>query len=419
MTGQTNPLEMSDADIANMNGPPEEAQASSTEDTTTTTTTETEAAAEEETATAEAPEASAEGDAAGGEGDDEAEAEAKPDVDSTADLTDEQLAALDKPPEAEAKPEEKAETKTEEKVEDKPEATGEKAEDKSEDKVEEISIESKTAAYDLIMAPFKANGKTIQLKSPEEAVALMQMGANYTKKLQELQPQRKLLLMLQNNGLLDEGKLSFLIDLDKKDPAAIQKLIKDANIDPMDIDTSVEPAYKPGGHIVGDREANFTETLGELSSTQEGKESIAVFQEFDDTSKQAIWEDPSVMTVLHAQRASGVYDLIKDEMERRMTLGEIPRNLPFLQAYKQVGDLMVAEAAGSKGDGGGNAPAGDQAPQVVTTRPAKPKPTVANGDRAAAASSTKVPAKKAEVIPNPLNMSDEEFAKLDQFKGIV
>jgi hypothetical protein len=404
-------LGMSDDDILNMNGPPEVAEeAASTEDTTTTT--ETEATAEEETATAEASEASAEDASAGGEVDDEAGAEAKPDP--TADLTDEQLAALDKPPEA--KPEAKAEAKTEDKVEDKPE---EKAEEKSDDKVEDIPIEAKAVAYNQIMAPFKANGKTIQLKSPEEAIALMQMGANYTKKLQELQPQRKLLLMLQNNGLLDEGKLSFLIDLDKKDPAAIQKLIKDSGIDPMDIDTSVEPAYTPGGHIVGDREANFTDTLGELSSTPEGKESIAVFQEFDDTSKKAIWEDPSVMTVLHAQRASGVYDLIKDEMERRMTLGEIPRNLPFLQAYKQVGDLMVAESAGGKGDGGGNAPAGDQAPQVVTTRPAKPKPTVANGDRATAASSTKVATKKAEAIPNPLDMSDEEFAKLDQFKGIV
>ena len=65
--------------------------------------------------------------------------------------------------------------------------------------------------YEKLMAPFKANGKMITPRSPEEAISLMQMGANYTRKMQELQPYRKVMLMLQNNGLMDEEKLSFLI----------------------------------------------------------------------------------------------------------------------------------------------------------------------------------------------------------------
>jgi hypothetical protein len=117
--------------------------------------------------------------------------------------------------------------------------------------------------YNRLMAPFKANGKMITLNSPEELIQLAQMGANYTRKMQDIQPHRKVLQMLQNNGLLDEGKLSFLIDLDKKDPEAIKKLIKDTGMDPLDIDTSVEPDYKEGNHIVSDdSDVAFTYCFG-------------------------------------------------------------------------------------------------------------------------------------------------------------
>ncbi len=65
------------------------------------------------------------------------------------------------------------------------------------------------ALYEKVMAPLKANGKTIDIKSPEELIQLAQMGANYTRKMQAIAPHRKVLLMLENNGLLDEGKLCF------------------------------------------------------------------------------------------------------------------------------------------------------------------------------------------------------------------
>ena len=64
------------------------------------------------------------------------------------------------------------------------------------------------AFYKKVMAPFKANGKMITLRSPEEAIQLMQQGANFTKKMQAIAPHRKLLIMLENNGLLDESKIN-------------------------------------------------------------------------------------------------------------------------------------------------------------------------------------------------------------------
>jgi hypothetical protein len=280
----------------------------------------------------------------------------------------------------------------------------------------ELSVDDKAGLFDQIMKPFKANGKTIELRSPEEAIQLMQMGANYTKKLQDLQPHRKVLMMLESNGLLDEGKLSYLIDIDRKDPAAIQKLLKDSGINPLEIDADADPAYVEGSHRISDAEANFRTTLDELSSNPMGSETLkAINTTWDEASKQALWQSPEIMTVIHQQREAGVYDVIATEVDRQRTLGHIPANTPFLEAYKTVGDAM-AQAAIEAAGGTGGQPTGATGsstaqPQVLATKTAAPKSQVTNGDQASAASPTRSSSKTAEVKPNPLAMSDEEFLK--------
>ena len=268
--------------------------------------------------------------------------------------------------------------------------------------------------HDQVMAPFKANGKTIQLKSPDEAIGLMQMGANYTRRMQEIAPHRKVLLMLENNGLLDEGKLSYLIDLDKKNPDAIKKLVKDAGLDPMDIDTSEESAYRVGNHRVSDEEAAFRGVLDELSNTDNGKQTLQVINSsWDQASKELLWKNPGVMNLINQQRELGIYDRILTEVERRKALGQVPINQPLLQIYQQVGQEMVAGNAFADIVQPAQQPRETVAP--VASRVVPPKPVVKNGDRATAAAPSKAAAKPAKVIVNPLSMSDDDFLK--QFQG--
>lgn len=261
------------------------------------------------------------------------------------------------------------------------------------------------AFYKEMMAPFKANGRTIEPKSVYELQQLKQMGANYTKKMQDIAPHRKVLMMLENNGLLDEGKLSYLIDLEKKNPDAIKKLIKDAGIDPMDIDTTVEPTYREGNHKVTDEEASFRGTLDDLNSNPAGKETLNLIHTgWDQASKEVLWKNPEILTMIHQQREGGIYDRIATEVERQRILGTIAPNTPFLHAYKAVGDKMVEANAFAD-------LVQKTAPTPVITRAAVPKPQVANGDKANAAASSRSTAKKAEVFVNPLSMSDDEFLK--------
>lgn len=272
------------------------------------------------------------------------------------------------------------------------------------------------AAFEKIMAPFKANGKEVKLQSPEEVVQLMQMGANYTKKLQSLQPNLKLLKMLENNGLLDETKLNFLIDVDRKNPAAIQKLVKDSGIDPMEIDTQVDPGYRPGNHSVSDAEMRFNSTLEDVVSTQHGQSLVVeINKTWDAQSKDALWNDPEVLRVLTEQKENGTFDAIKAEVERRRMLGYVG-NVPFIQAYLSVGREMQDQghlsqpqrATSGSIQGSGSQAAG----RVVDTRVAPRKPSaVVNNDKARAASPVRTQATQAAPEINFLAMSDEDFAK--------
>lgn len=277
--------------------------------------------------------------------------------------------------------------------------TEESKEESKQSSEKEVTIDYKKF-YEKIMTPFKANGKLITLKTSEEAIQLMQMGANYTRKMQAIAPYKKTLMMLENNNLLDEDKLSFLIDLDKKNPEAIKKLIKDAGIDPLEIDTSTEPQYKEGSHKVSNEEAAFMSVLDDLKQSQEGTQTIQeINSNWDDASKKILWNSPEIMRTIHQQRANGVYKIITEEMERQRVLGNIPAETPFLMAYKQIGDALAAKQK----------PAPMQ-PVAVKAKTVKTS-SLKNNEKAKAAAPNRTTASAPKRFINPLAMSDEEFLK--------
>lgn len=326
-----------------------------------------------------------------------AEAEAaKAKEPDTSTLTDEELAA------------QKAQGKLEESA--KPDPT--KKDDKAvvDDKNKQTGTEPDyKAVHDKIMGTFVANGKTMQVKTPEEAIQLMQMGANYTRKMQEMAPHRKTLLMLENNGLMDEGKLSFAIDLLKGDPAAIQKLLKDAKVNPLEVDTEAESTYQGGNHSVSDEEVNFNTIADDLASSAIGKETLSVMNGWDQASKEVLWKEPGVMQTIHSHRESGVYARIAAEIERRKTFGQIQVGTPFLAAYKQVGDELQASGAFADLVQKKEPPADDKKP-LVTKPVVKPAPAV---DPKVQAAVTHRGNPKPSTAPSKmLDMSDDELLKL-------
>lgn len=266
------------------------------------------------------------------------------------------------------------------------------------------------AAYKQLTAPFKANGREIQVQSVEDAVALMQMGANYNKKMAALKPNLKLMKLLENNGLLNEEKLSFLIDLEKKNPEAIGKLIKDSGVDPLDLDASKAGDYKPTPHKVDDRELELDAVLDEIQETPSYTRTLdVVSNQWDGASKNVIANSPQVLKVINSHVQSGVFDVIIKEVEREKMFGRLS-GLSDIEAYRQVGDAIQA-----RGGFDHLVPQG----QRTQSKPAVVQPKPKMGDEgkrrekrlAAGPSQPAVPSKSNSEF-NPLSLSDDEFSKV-------
>ena len=307
-----------------------------------------------------------------------------------------------------------------------PETSGEQKEQDSEDALDEQpkpgTPEAKPAEapepdykaeYLRMLAPFKANGKEIAVSTVDDAISLMQMGANYNKKMAGLKPSLKMMKLLENSGLLSEEKISYLIDLEKKNPAAINKLIKDSGIDPMDLDAEKASGYKPQTYTVDDREMELDSVLDSIQETPSYNRTLdIVSSQWDGASKQVIAASPQLLKVINDHVASGIYDTIHKEVERGRMLGHL-NGLSDIDAYRQVGDAIQARGGFNPTNQGSSPVQGKPSP---TSAIAPSKPSQADEDRLRekrrAAGSTK-PAGSAGLAKeyNPLGLSDDEFLK--------
>ena len=134
--------------------------------------------------------------------------------------------------------------------------------DKEPTKVDNQEVDYKSI-YEQVFKPLKANGKEITPKSVEDIISLMQMGANYTKKMQLMAPMKKVVQSL-DNAKIDEQELNFLIDVSKGDKEAIKQLLIKHKIDPLEIDLDNDNTYSPRNNIASDEDVEFNDTLMDI-----------------------------------------------------------------------------------------------------------------------------------------------------------
>ena len=254
--------------------------------------------------------------------------------------------------------------------------------------------------YKRILQPFKANGTEVQVRNVDEAIQLMQMGANYTKKMQALQPNLKVLKTQKKQGLLDEAKLNYLIDLSKGDPKAVAKLVKEANPDWAHVDEDEE--YVPHNHQVSDTAIQLEQVLDQVESTPTGAKCIDVIgNHWDDGSKAILTKEPALIAQLNEQMQLGIFDMIQQEVQHVRMFGGLAGKSDF-EAYRIVGAQLYT--AGKL-----NPP---QQQPVARTSVKTQNPALNDKRRAAA-----IPSSKKQVTTksdySPLAMSDEEFLKIN------
>lgn len=269
------------------------------------------------------------------------------------------------------------------------------------------------SAFKEVSQPFKANGVEMQVRDPKDIIRLMQMGANYQKKMAEIKPNLKVVKMLENNGLLDEAKLHNLIDLSKKDPKAVAAFIKESGIDPLDIDADEPTDYKPTNYSVSDKEFALDQVLDDIKGTDTFEKTINVLtKEWDAGSKNIVSDNPEIISIINTHMANGVYDKVNAQMQQEKTLGKLD-GLSDVAAYRQVAEQMAESGILQEQ---GKSKAKDPAPSTVSSETDDEATSQADAERnkgrkAAAPGRQTTTSKSDDTAQNFLGLSDEEFAK--------
>lgn len=262
-----------------------------------------------------------------------------------------------------------------------------------------------------LFQPFKAGGREISIKNIDEAITLMQKGVGYHKKMESIKQQMNVVKMLENNGLLDQNKLNFLIDISQHKPEAIAKLVQDAGIEPYDLDTEKADSYKESSYAVDPKEVELDNVLDELRDTPSYTRMLAVVgTEWDADSRNVISNNPEVLRVINQHVETGIYDIIDAEMARQQALGNL-NGMSNIEAYKAIGDQLNTE-----GKFNHLVPKAKETPksklEEAAAKLAKQAPK-SNKDKAIKRKAAAVPTSSTSTpkeVKDFRNMSDEEFA---------
>jgi len=315
-----------------------------------------------------------------------------------ADVEEEEEEVIDEETEPAADDEEQDETETDMPADTKPSEEAEQSESHDND-TEETDVEDDDLNYETsfnaIMAPLNVSGKeTVQVKSVDDMRNLARMGVDYSRKMRDIKPLRAIGETLTQagiivDGVINEEVLTRLIDINNGDANAIAQLVKEHEIDPLDIDTE-DISYTPTASIVSDQTIALQDVEKELASRGSVEGVVSELNQLDDRSKQFFNESPENLLRLDDDIKSGAYKEIMDVVRYEKSLGRL-NGMSDMEAYIQLA-------------------VGDEAPASTPAPRAKPRPSSAK--RKAAGITKRAPATKQKKSYDYVNMSDEEFDAL-------
>ena len=275
-------------------------------------------------------------------------------------------------------------------------------EESDDDEVEEEKESSDTdidyeSFYKALAQPLKVAGNEVVIDDPAQMRRLMSMGADYNLKMQALKPVRKVVKMLENNGLMDESKLSYLIDLSKHSPEAISKLVKESGLDVLSLDTE-EDKYTPSNYAVSDNAVELDDVIDRIQSTPTFSDTMDIAAKMDDASKSTLAKNPAALELLNEHVSNGIYAMVQKRIAKERVLGTLG-NLSDLDAYQKVGNMLAQEGAF-------NEPTDKK---IVSSKPKLDAKSDERKDKRQKASPTKSSKKLPKPEYNFLEMSDDDF----------
>ena len=282
------------------------------------------------------------------------------------------------------------------------------------------------------LAKFTANGKEVEgFKDPADLIRAQQALHGYSDKMKVIKEYKPFLKALEERGITaDADKFNLAMSLIDGDPEAIKKVLKDKNIDPLELDLD-DIKYTAKNVLPSKAQMLIEETYEQAENLGVGdKFSRVINKDWDITSLKELVENSAVRNDLIQHLNDGTYDIVSDEIKRmelldingslsgmssidkyRMAVGRIhQRNLNSqpVQASTKVTVDKIAQAEKIKAE---------QEAEFKKTVAAKKEAEAAEQRRRAAALSKKKVVKKPETAPKLEELKGDDFR--NEFKKLL
>lgn len=234
-------------------------------------------------------------------------------------------------------------------------------------------------SFDIVFKdPIKAAGVELKIENMEEAVRLIQQGADYTRKMQELSKERSThrakIGLLEDNGLLNDPEaLPRMIEAFKGNPEAILDLVTKYEIDLTKADANNK--YEPKIAERTEHELILNDTIDELKANGSFEQVNAAFtgfvsqdegKSYVEDSQALLTQNPVLLTKISEDMSDGSYEKVQTELALRKVKGTYDYNLPAVVNYGMVHNELFHDTT--------NETTGKQTASN-TGKQEKPKPT--------------------------------------------
>lgn len=309
----------------------------------------------------------------------------------------------------EVKPEEEAKEQSQEVEPDNTESSDtESTEATTEATASETTEIDYKAFYETVTKDFKASGKVMPgVKDPEKFIKALQMATDYALKTAAIKPALKRVKLLED---ISDAEFEEMLDFRKRNPEVIKKALKDANLDPIDLDMD-QINYVPQQRIPSDAEYEYREVVEDLA--KDAKFAITrniILNDLDPKSKEMVLTDPRVLKALHAEVALGRFEQLQAQAVQLRTFGNIPSDVSDIELFASIAKQMDENSGKIN-----NSNPREVSSQVISNTQTKPVTNQVDPEledkRARAGIQTKVQSKTVKKY-DPTKLSDEEFMQL-------
>lgn len=263
--------------------------------------------------------------------------------------------------------------------------------------------------YETVTQDFKASGKVMPgVKEPEKFIKALQMATDYALKTAALKPALKRVKML--DGVSDE-EFSEMLDFRKRNPEVIKKALKEAQLDPLDLDMD-QINYVPQQRIPSDAEYEYKEVVEELArDTEFAYTRNIVLNELDEKSKEVILTQPKVLQALHQEVVSGRFEQIQAQALHLKTFGDYS-HISDLDLYAMIAHEMDKQGIHANPVNSDKGVVNTQVTNTVQPKQSISQPNPELEDKRARAGIQPKTSTKVVKKYDPTKLSDEEFMKL-------